>query len=168
MLMIVSILPQAPELQRLPTLRFVNISPKNWFLTMAHCIETILQEIHLSLRWVRKSGAWSQTSKHPHITFHVRLQNSFLVFLKIGLQRSTREILERISRASHAHVDREKKFRVSPQFHSLFSPSLQDFCLTAPALLTNAKIWTVLQSTSIFDFLTKTTNMKRNMLLFVL
>ena len=119
---------------------------------MAHCIETILQEIHLSLRWVRKSGAWSQTSKHPHITFHVRLQNSFLVFLKIGLPRSTREILERISRASHAHVDREKKFRVSPQFHSLFSPSLQDFCLTAPALLTNAKIWTVLQSTSIFDF----------------
>lgn len=152
MLIIVSILPQAPELQRLPTLRFVNISPKNWFLTMAHCIETILQEIHLSLRWVRKSGAWSQTSKHPHITFHVRLQNSFLVFLKIGLPRSTREILERISRASHAHVDREKKFRVSPQFHSLFSPSLQDFCLTAPALLTNAKIWTVLQSTSIFDF----------------
>ena len=122
MLIIVSILPQAPELQRLPTLRFVNISPKNWFLTMAHCIETILQEIHLSLRWVRKSGAWSQTSKHPHITFHVRLQNSFLVFLKIGLPRSTREILERISRASHAHVDREKKFRVSPQFHSLFSP----------------------------------------------
>lgn len=152
MLIIVSILPQAPELQRLPTLRFVNISPKNWFLTMAHCIETILQEIHLSLRWVRKSGAWSQTSKHPHITFHVRLQNSFLVFLKIGLPRSTREILERISRASHAHGDREKKFRVSPQFHSLFSPSLQDFCLTAPALLTNAKIWTVLQSTSIFDF----------------
>ena len=152
MLIIVSILPQAPELQRLPTLRFVNISPKNWFLTMAHCIETILQEIHLSLRWVRKSGAWSQTSKHPHITFHVGLQNSFLVFLKIGLPRSTREILERISRASHAHVDREKKFRVSPQFHSLFSPSLQDFCLTAPALLTNAKIWTVLQSTSIFDF----------------
>ena len=152
MLIIVSILPQAPELQRFPTLRFVNISPKNWFLTMAHCTETILQEIHLSLRWVRKSGAWSQTSKHPHITFHVRLQNSFLVFLKIGLPRSTREILERISRASHAHVDREKKFRVSPQFHSLFSPSLQDFCLTAPALLTNAKIWTVLQSTSIFDF----------------
>ena len=168
MLIIVSILPQAPELQRLPTLRFVNISPKNWFLTMAHCIETILQEIHLSLRWVCKSGAWSQTSKHPHITFHVRLQNSFLVFLKIGLPRSTREILERISRASHAHVDREKKFRVSPQFHSLFSPSLRDFCLTAPALLTNAIIRTVLQSASIFDFLTKTTNMKRNMLLFVL
>ena len=168
MLIIVSILPQAPELQRFPTLRFVNISPKNWFLTMAHCIETILQEIHLSLRWVRKSGAWSQTSKHPHITFHVRLQNSFLVYLKIGLPRSTREILERISRASHAHVDREKKFRVSPQFHSLFSPSLQDFCLTAPALLTNAKIWTVLQSTSIFDFWSMTTNTKRTMLLFVL
>ena len=176
MLIIVSILPQAPELQRLPTLRFVNISPKNWFLTMAHCIETILQEIHLSLRCVRKSGAWSQTSKHPHITFHVRLQNSFLVFLKIGLQRSTREILERISRASREKISRlspvslfvftvapellfdrscaldQRKFRVSPQFHSLFSPSLQDFCLTAPALLTNAKIWTVLQSTSIFDF----------------
>lgn len=168
MLIIVSILPQAPELQRLPTLRFVNISPKNWFLTMAHCIETILQEIHLSLRWVRKSGAWSQTSKHPHITFHVRLQNSFLVFLKIGLPRSTREILERISRASHAHVGREKKLRVSPQLHSLFSPSLRDFCLIAPALLNNAIIWTVLQSASIFDFLTKTTNMKRNMLLFVL
>ena len=168
MLIIVSILPQAPELQRFPTLRFVNISPKNWFLTMAHCIETILQEIHLSLRWVRKSGAWSQTSKHPHITFHVRLQNSFLVYLKIGLPRSTREILERISRASHAHVDREKKFRVSPQFHSLFSPSLQDFCLTAPALLTNAKIWTVLQSTSIIDFWSMTTNTKRTMLLLVL
>ena len=109
MLIIVSILPQAPELQRFPTLRFVNISPKNWFLTMAHSIETILQQIHLSLRWVRKSGAWSQTSKHPHITFHVRLQNSFLVFLKIGLPRSTREILERISRAS-----REKISRLSP------------------------------------------------------
>ena len=87
-----------------------------------------------------------------------------LVFLKIGLPRSTREILERISRASHAHVDGEKKFRVSPQFHSLFSPSLQDFCLTAPALLTNAKIWTVLQSTSIFDFWSMTTNTKRTML----
>lgn len=49
---------------------------------MAHCIETILQEIHLSLRWVRKSGAWSQTSMHPHITFHVSLQNSFACFPK--------------------------------------------------------------------------------------
>lgn len=123
---------------------------------------TLLQEIYLSLRWVRKSGAWSQTSKHPHIIFRVRLQNSFLVFLKIGLQRSTREILERISRASHAHVGPQKKFRVSPQFHSLLSSSLQDFCFTAPALLTNALIRTVLQSASIFDFLTKTTKMKRN------
>lgn len=152
MLIIVSILPQAPELQILPTLRFVNISPKNWFLTMAHCIETILQEIHLSLRWVRNLGPGLKLPSIHILPFMLACKTASLVFLKIGLPRSTREILERISRASHAHVDREKKFRVSPQFHSLFSPSLQDFCLTAPALLTNAKIWTVLQSTSIFDF----------------
>ena len=115
MLIIVSILPQAPELQRLPTLRFVNISPKNWFLTMAHCIETILQEIHLSLRWVRKSGAWSQTSKHPHITFHVRLQNSFACFPKNWFAKEH----EWDSRANLASLtcpcgSREKISRLSP------------------------------------------------------
>lgn len=127
MLIIVSILPQAPELQRLPTLRFVNISPKNWFLTMAHCIETILQEIHLSLRWVRNLGPGLKLPSIHILPFMLGCKTASL-FSQILVCQGARVRFSSESREPHMPMWIERKnFASLPSFTLCFHPRSRTF-----------------------------------------
>ena len=68
------------------------------------------------------------------------------VFTRVRFSRETRASQSPIKNEGGKRWKKKRTFRVSLQFHFLFSPSLQTFSVTARAFLTYAKIRAILQS----------------------